>query len=137
MEVDIRFFQAAATAIPTLLIALAFTAKAFHPDDENDSMWSPRSLFDMIVISVLFAMIAGAEMVSLAVLITNKTNFLEAALVGVVVGIELVMLWGAAISASIDKFRPKLKRYQNAMVVFSLVMVLAPFAAFFSVLLRD
>lgn len=33
MEPDIRFFQAAATVIPTLLIAVVLTAKTFDPGD--------------------------------------------------------------------------------------------------------
>ena len=134
MQVDIRFFQATATAIPTLLIALAFTAKAFHPSDNDEGMWSPRSLKDVASISFQIALIASAEMISLAVLAINRPALGYVIVVGSLVALQLMMLWGSAISASIDRFRPKRKKHQNLMIAYSMGLLAMPFVAFFGIL---
>jgi hypothetical protein len=129
MEADIRFFQAAATAIPTLFIAMAVSAKVFHPDNDG-GMFAPTSLRDVITNTVSMSTFATAEMICLATLVTNRPNFLSALIVGVLIGFQIVMLIGSSMSAAIDKFRPEKSWHQTSMALITLFAFLVPIGVF-------
>lgn len=129
MEADIRFFQAAATAIPTLFIAMAVSAKVFHPDHE-DGMFAPKSLKDVLTNMVSMSSVATAEMICLATLVTNRPTFVNALIVGVLLGFQIVMLTGTSMSAAIDKYRPEKSWHQTSMALISLFVLLVPIGVF-------
>ncbi|MET3812431.1 hypothetical protein [Arthrobacter sp. UYEF3] len=131
MDVDVRFFQAAATAIPTLFIALAITGKAFSPDDgDGGHLSTPRNLKEFTQAILLITSFATAEMVSLAVIFTNRPYFLWAIVVGFVIGLQLTTLFTISISAGLRKFDPPKARTKLALAVLVAVAVGAPTLVF-------
>ncbi len=71
MPPDLRFFQAAATVIPTLLVAAVFTAKAVNHkpyEEARPGRWWLQAVANVLIGLVLFGAAVRGEAVSLDVL---------------------------------------------------------------------
>jgi len=94
---DIRVVQAAATIIPTLLIAAVFTTKIY----ERTSEWQGKGLRVGLVIALFFVALIG-EMSAIRLLANTRGNDSpEANLTAVVIGtvfVELILLSGLAVA---------------------------------------
>jgi hypothetical protein len=86
---DPRFFQAAATVIPTLFIAIVFSAKLFDPlttnEDEDRKAHGIAAIFGFVIVSTFLPAIVGGERAALAALFSNDR--LEERANGVIIGL--------------------------------------------------
>lgn len=130
MEADIRFFQAAATAIPTLFIAMAVSAKIFHPEDGPGNLFTPRRLKDVGFAYAALIWFATTEMVALAVLAFDVPYIGYAYWVGLAISIQLVYLIAGTMSAAADKFRPESARHRLLTIAMAVGGIMIPGGTF-------
>ncbi|WP_285250248.1 hypothetical protein [Pseudarthrobacter sp. fls2-241-R2A-168] len=126
--VDIHFFQATATAIPTLFIAMAFTSRGINSD--YDELFGKYGPLEIGFATVFVGACATAEMVSLAVLATNETELNYAIFIGAVIVFQLMVLCAAVVFPPLRKNHPP--RMWNRFLIFIaiLFMMLFPAGAF-------
>lgn len=135
VDVDIRFFQAAATAIPTLFIAMAVSAKIFHPGDGPGNMFAPTKMLDVGFAYAALVGFAATEMLALAVLAFDTPRIGYAYWVGFIISLQLVYLIGGTMSVAADKYRPESGRHHWLTAVVTIGGVLIPGGTFLLVAL--
>jgi len=75
---SILFFQASATIISTLFVALAFTSKALAPGDNSLFGWAKSESETYQLAVTLLAIPISSEAVALATLAANRPTFVAA-----------------------------------------------------------
>jgi hypothetical protein len=128
MEVNITFFQVTATAIPTLLVALAFTSKSLISDEGASGHLVPKSVPELAELLIVLTFVSTAEMLSLAAIATNKSHGFIVMIVGLVVIMLLAAIIGTAINGVAARFE---KELSFKMVALSMVCAVIPFMTFF------
>src|SRR3954447_9468887 len=99
MEPDIRFFQAAATIIPTLLVAIVFSARLLEPRGELEApggravvrVWL-RISGPWFALRLLLLLTLVGEIAALDALLLNRPTFARAVEVYLAIGGELLIL---------------------------------------------
>jgi hypothetical protein len=108
MTYQIQFFQATATAIPTLLIAVAVTSKGGDRFARNvENLHGRRLFFELIPIMLSIAGIVSGEIASLIVLATGASQWFQAFLAFVAVTLCLVSLTSTFVTPMFDKLKPR------------------------------
>ncbi|MDN4611474.1 hypothetical protein [Arthrobacter burdickii] len=108
------FFQVAATAIPTLFIALAVTGKIF--DNEGKSPYALKSWGQAQFAIGNILVWVTAELACLAVLISGHTNEYLGWAIGGVIGIQMLTLVTAVLTEPISKFIPPIGKDRDKWV---------------------
>lgn len=125
MEIDMRFFQAVATAIPTLFVAVIVSAKLFHVDDEKPSIFAPRSFWEALLLAFYMYCLLFAEMAALAVLVTGQPNYWAVLTCGYVVYLQMLVLGAIPLHKSFSRYTSKnlILRYSLRIVLFVLAVI--------------
>jgi hypothetical protein len=128
MQTDIRFFQAAATAIPTLFIAIAISARIFNLEEgQGKKVYALTSWFDVTIGTIALTACGTAEMICLATLLTNRPDHVLGIFVGIVIVFQILMISLASLIAALDKFRPLRPNALSYIMVFAFLVPVGTF----------
>jgi hypothetical protein len=114
MEPDIRFFQAAATIIPTLLVAIVFSTRFLQPRERDDVRGGRvvlrvrlRLAGPWFALRMLLLLTLVGEIAALDALLLDHPTTARAVEVYVAVGSELLILAVAMIRPHLERMRSR------------------------------
>jgi|1186.fasta_scaffold343928_2 hypothetical protein len=114
MEPDIRFFQAAATIIPTLLVAIVFSTQFLQPRESEEARGDRvvlrvrlRLASPWFALRMLLVLTLVGEVAALNALLLDRPTIVRAVEVYAAVGSELLILAVAMVRPHLERMRSR------------------------------